>query len=158
MHGREDGVLAELASVDRDRRPLLSVRRGAIGADCRSEVIQDSAAVEQVDGLALPDGKKRADSEGNPSPAWGNFDAASVTIYLVRVRAPYGWRLKLGPMSTNAQGVWTISFRTPRIRPGLYTIAFFCRPCGNTFFPSTLPGTPWTSKPSRVLRIRAPHA
>jgi hypothetical protein len=96
----------------------------------------------------------QTDSDGNASPAWGNFDAASVTIYLVRVRAPYDWRLKLGPMSTNAEGVWTISFRTPRIRPGLYTIAFFCRPCGNTFFPSTLPGTPWTPKPSRVLKVR----
>jgi hypothetical protein len=54
---------AELTSVDRDRRPLLSVRRGAIGLDCRSEVIQDGAAVRQVDGLAFPDGKKRVGTE-----------------------------------------------------------------------------------------------
>jgi hypothetical protein len=97
----------------------------------------------------------QTDSEGNPSPAWGNFDASLVTIYLVRVRAPHEWRLKLGPMRTNTEGVWDITFRAPKIRPGLYTIAFFCRPCGNTFFPSTLPGTPWTPTPSRVLKIRA---
>ena len=29
MHGREDGVLAELASVDLEWRPLLGVRRKA---------------------------------------------------------------------------------------------------------------------------------
>ena len=31
MHGREDGVLAELASVDLDRRPLPRTRGKAIG-------------------------------------------------------------------------------------------------------------------------------
>jgi hypothetical protein len=97
----------------------------------------------------------QADSDGKPAPAWGTMDPASVTIYLVRLREPSAWRLRLGPMRTNAQGVWNIAFRVPKVRPGLYTTAFFCRPCGNTFFPSTLPGDQWTPKPSRVLKIRA---
>ena len=101
----------------------------------------------------------QADPEGNPAPAWGDgdFDASSVTIYLVRLNAPNGWRLKLGPMQTDDHGVWSIAFRVPKIRPGLYTTAFFCPPCGNTFFASTLPNTQWTGKPGRVLKITRPR-
>ena len=101
----------------------------------------------------------QADPEGNPAPAWGTgtFDSALVTIYLVRLRAPNDWRLLLGPMRTDDRGVWSIAFRMPKIRPGLYTTAFYCRPCGDTFFPSTTPGDQWTPKPSRVLKISAPR-
>jgi hypothetical protein len=100
----------------------------------------------------------QADSDGNPAPGWGKVDG--VTIYLVRVRNPSGPRVPLGPMGIDALGVWSITFRTPSVKPGLYTTAFFCRPCGNTFFPSTLAGTPWSGEPGRVLKIRAtaPHS
>lgn len=100
----------------------------------------------------------QADVDGNPVPAWGigSFDAASVTIYLVRLNAPNGRRIELGPMQVDDRGVWSIGFRVPKVRRGLYTTAFFCPPCGNTFFASTLPGTRWSGKPGgRVLRIRA---
>jgi len=97
----------------------------------------------------------QAESDGTPLPAWGTFDPALVTIYLVRVREPSASRRRLGPMGTNAQGVWSIAFRVPKVRPGLYTTAFYCRPCGNTFFPSTTPGDSWSPKPSRVLKIKA---
>jgi hypothetical protein len=79
----------------------------------------------------------QADSDGSPAPAWDSdtFDPASVTIYLVRLRNPFAWRLSLGPMQIGADHVWNISFRLPKkLRPGLYTTAFFCRPCGDTFF------------------------
>jgi hypothetical protein len=103
----------------------------------------------------------QADSGGHPIHAWADFDPASVTLYLVRLsaaelgQAPTPSALRLGPMRIDRNGVWTITFRVPKVRPGLYTTAFFCRPCGNTFFPSTLPGTPWTRNPGRVLKIAA---
>jgi hypothetical protein len=103
----------------------------------------------------------QADPDGHPVPAWGTdtLDPASVTIYLVRLRAPFAWRLRLGPMQTNAQGVWNIAFRVPRkIRPGLYTTAFFCQPCGSTFFPSTTLAEVWTPNTSRVLKIKTTRA
>jgi hypothetical protein len=98
----------------------------------------------------------QADPEGNPAPAWdsGTFDPATVTVYLVRLRDPFAWRLRLGPMQTDANQVWGITFRLPKkLRPGLYTTAFFCRPCGDTFFTSTLSSDRWTRKPSRVLNV-----
>jgi hypothetical protein len=97
----------------------------------------------------------QADADGNPVKAWGSFNPASVTVYLVRLRDPQGWRFRIGPMRVDRRGVWMVGFRVPRVRAGLYTTAFFCRPCGNTFFASTLPDDQWTAKPSRVLRIRA---
>ena len=94
----------------------------------------------------------QADADGNPAPAWGSIDPASVTIYLGRLNNQ-NRQTELGPMGIGADGVWSISFRVPRLPRGLYTIAFLCRPCGNTFFASTLPGTRWTGTPGRVLRI-----
>jgi hypothetical protein len=94
----------------------------------------------------------QADSDGNPAPAWGPPEG--VTIYLVRLNAPNGRRIRLGPMAVDSTGVWSITFRVPNVRRGLYTTAFLCPPCGNTFFASTLPGTRWTGRPGRVLKIR----
>ncbi len=93
----------------------------------------------------------QADPDGNPAPAWEKLDG--VTIYLARL-SNIARRVRLGPMGIDANGVWSIDFRVPKVRPGLYTIAFFCRPCGNTYFSSVLPGTPWTGKPSGVLKVR----
>ena len=101
----------------------------------------------------------QADPDGNPAAAWGGdtFDPASVTLYLVRLRSPFSWRLRLGPMQIDANNVWNVTFRLPKkLRPGLYTTAFFCPPCGNTFFTSTLPTDEWTRKPSRVLKVLRP--
>ena len=94
----------------------------------------------------------QADGDGNPAPAWCPLEG--VTIYLVRLNAPNGRRIRLGPIAVDGSGVWSITFRVPKVRPGLYTTAFLCPPCGNTFFPSTLPGTRWTGRPGRVLKIR----
>jgi hypothetical protein len=46
--GCEDGVLAELASLKFDPRPVLNARRKAVGPDCRSEVISHAVAVSQI--------------------------------------------------------------------------------------------------------------
>ena len=63
VNRRKDGVLTELANVERDPFPVLNVRRFAIGADGRGEVIQHGAAVRHVDRLAPSDSKERAKTE-----------------------------------------------------------------------------------------------
>jgi hypothetical protein len=93
----------------------------------------------------------QADADGNPAPAWDRLDG--VTLYLARVNN-LSKRVRLGPMGIDDQGVWSIDFRVPRVRPGLYMIAFFCGPCGNTYFGSTYLGSSWTGKPGRVLKVR----
>jgi hypothetical protein len=93
----------------------------------------------------------QADSDGNPAPAWDELEG--VTLYLARVN-DMSRKVRLGEMAVDTQGVWSIDFRVPKVMPGLYMIAFFCRPCGNTFFGSTYLGTSWTGKPGRVLKVR----
>lgn len=93
----------------------------------------------------------QADADGNPAPAWDQLDG--VTLYLASLNNTRH-RVRLGQMGIDEQGVWSIAFRVPKIRPGLYTIAFFCVPCGNTSFASTLPGTRWTGRPGRVLKVK----
>jgi hypothetical protein len=93
----------------------------------------------------------QADVDGNPVPAWDRLDG--VTLYLARVNN-FSRHVRLGPMGIDEHGVWSIDFRVPRVKPGLYTIAFFCQPCGNTFFASTYFGSTWTGKPGRVLKVR----
>ena len=93
----------------------------------------------------------QADPAGNPAPAWDQLDG--VTVYLARV-SNLSRRVRLGPMGIDDHGVWSIDFRVPRVKPGLYMIAFFCGSCGNTYFGSTDPGSPWTRKPGRVLKVR----
>jgi hypothetical protein len=93
----------------------------------------------------------QADPDGNPAPAWERLDG--VTLYLASVNN-LEHRVRLGPMEIDGTGVWSIGFRVPKIRPGLYMIAFFCGPCGDTFFGSTDPRTTWTGRPGRVLKVR----
>ena len=94
----------------------------------------------------------QADSDGNPAPAWDQLDG--VMLYLVRLNNASAKRVPLGPMGTDDQGVWSVTFHLPKVRPGLYTIAFLCGPCDDTYFLSTEPGTPWTPRPGRVLKVR----
>ena len=93
----------------------------------------------------------QADSDGNPAPAWDTLDG--VTLYLARA-GNLSHRVRLGLMGIDANGVWSITFRVPKVRPGLYMVSFFCAPCGNTYFGSTSLGSPWTGKPGRVLKVR----
>jgi hypothetical protein len=93
----------------------------------------------------------QADAAGNPAPAWDTLDG--VTLYLASV-GNLVHRMRLGTMSAGPDGVWSIDFRVPKIRPGLYMIAFFCAPCGNTYFGSTDTYSGWRRKPGRVLKVR----
>jgi hypothetical protein len=93
----------------------------------------------------------QADSSGRPAPAWEKLEG--VTLYLASVRN-LSHRVRLGEMGVNADGVWSIDFRVPKVRPGLYMIAFFCTPCGGTYFGSADRYTEWTRKPGRLLRVR----
>jgi hypothetical protein len=93
----------------------------------------------------------QADPDGNPAPAWDTLDG--VTIYLASV-GNLSHRVRLGSMATGADGVWSIDFRVPKVRPGLYMIAFFCAPCGSTYFGSTHLHSAWTRHPGRVLEVR----
>ena len=93
----------------------------------------------------------QADPEGNPAPAWEQLDG--VTLYLARVTNPFR-RVRIGEMRIDDHGVWSIDFRVPKVKPGLFMIAFDCGPCGNTYFGSTYNGSPWTGKPGRVLKVR----
>ena len=93
----------------------------------------------------------QADPDGNPAHAWDQLDG--VTLYLARVNN-LSRRVRLGPMGIDAQGVWSIDFRVPKVKPGLYMISFFCGPCGNTYFGSTYSRSSWTGRPGRVLKVR----
>ena len=93
----------------------------------------------------------QATADSMPAPAWERLDG--VTLYLARVNN-LSRRVRLGPMGIDEQGVWSIDFRVPKVKPGLFMIAFDCGPCGNTFFGSTYLGSAWTGKPGRVLKVR----
>lgn len=93
----------------------------------------------------------QADADGNPAPAWERLDG--VALYLARVDNP-SRRVRLGAMQIDGNGVWSIDFRVPKVKPGLFTIAFYCVPCGDTYFGSTDPRTRWTGEPGRVLKVR----
>lgn len=93
----------------------------------------------------------QADPEGNPAPAWDTLEG--VTLYLARV-GNLSRRMRLGELGIDANGVWTIDFRVPKVKPGLFMIAFSCGPCGNTYFGSTDLRSSWTGKPGRVLKVR----
>jgi hypothetical protein len=93
----------------------------------------------------------QADPDGNPAPAWDTLDR--VTLYLARVDN-LSHRVRLGQMGVDDQGVWSIDFRVPKVKPGLYMIAFYCVPCGSTYFGSAEPHSVWTRKAGRVLKVR----
>ena len=93
----------------------------------------------------------QADPEGNPVPVWDTLDG--VVLYLASVDN-LTHRVRLGPMVVDDAGVWSITFRVPKVRPGRYMISFFCGPCGGTYFGSTSARSPWTGKPGRVLKVR----
>ena len=93
----------------------------------------------------------QADVSGRPTPAWERLEG--VTLYLASA-GNLSHRVRLGQMGIDADGVWSIDFRVPKVRPGLYMIAFLCMPCGDTYFGSTDRYTAWTGKPGRLLKVR----
>jgi hypothetical protein len=93
----------------------------------------------------------QADPEGNPVPAWEQLDG--VTLYLAS-RSNLSHRVRLGTMQIDGNGVWSLTFRVPKVRSGLYIISFLCGPCGNTYFGSADRYTTWMGKPGRLLKVR----
>jgi hypothetical protein len=93
----------------------------------------------------------QSDADGNPAPAWAGLDG--VTLYLASVNN-LRHRVRLGEMGIGADGVWSIDFLVPKVRSGLYAIAFYCIPCGSTYFSSVDARTAWTRTPSGVLKVR----
>lgn len=63
MHGREHGLLAELASVDLDRRPRHDVTCDPVGDDRVGEVISHCGAVWHVDRLSSSDREEWPEAE-----------------------------------------------------------------------------------------------
>jgi hypothetical protein len=64
--------------------------------------------------------------------------------------------ISLGPIRLDHPGVVRISFVVPRVRPGDYTIGFWCKPCApptGAFFTTAPPGQRWTPKQDRIVRI-----
>jgi hypothetical protein len=62
----------------------------------------------------------------------------------------------LGPLRLDRPGIAKLSFVVPRVRPGDYTIGFWCRPCApptGAFFTTAQPGQRWTPKQRRIVRI-----
>ena len=104
--------------------------------------------------------------------AWRPGEHAGITVYLIPTAllpsfGPLGIRHEqprvgprirlLGELVGGARGVGRVVFRVPRVPPGRYTTAVFCRPCGNTYFPSRMHDTPdrFTRHPDRgILRVR----
>ena len=94
--------------------------------------------------------------------AWGS--AARIDVYLVPVDLVRGLLhrpptargvVRLGPLTIDRRHRYAITFTVPHVRPGDYTTAFWCRPCGRTFFASALAGERWAPRRGPVLRVVA---
>jgi hypothetical protein len=62
----------------------------------------------------------------------------------------------LGPVHLDHSAVLRIAFRIPRVRPGDYTIGFWCKPCApprGSFFTTARPGQRWTPAQHKIVRI-----
>jgi len=51
-------------------------------------------------------------------------------------------RIRLGELVADRNGIWRLSSRVPRVRPGAYTTLVWCKPCGGRNYPhgSVFPG------------------
>jgi hypothetical protein len=132
-------------------------------------------------GLVAPGGA-RADLGlwfASPRAHWGQHVQVSspnlyapfsgVRVYLVpmalarssRVQRPTGLPLNsriipLGRLRLDHPGVATLSFIVPHVRPGDYTLGFWCKPCAppkGAFFTTAQPGQHWTPRQHRIVRI-----
>ena len=113
-----------------------------------------------------------ADNTGRPYPV---SPIHGVRVYFVpmthakaaRHQRPTGlpsdplW-VPLGRLDHRTRGPIRIRFVIPNVRPGTYTIGFWCRQCAppqGATFTSAYPGTAWTNtKYSKVLRVVRPRS
>jgi hypothetical protein len=64
--------------------------------------------------------------------------------------------IPLGPLSLDHPAVVRMSFVVPHVRPGDYTMGFWCKPCApprGAFFTTARPGQRWTPRQRRIVRI-----
>jgi hypothetical protein len=64
--------------------------------------------------------------------------------------------LSLGPLRLAHRGIARLSFTVPQVRPGDYTLGFWCKPCAppkGAFFTTAQPGQRWTPSQRRIIRI-----
>jgi hypothetical protein len=64
--------------------------------------------------------------------------------------------IPLGPLELKRRAVATLSFVVPHVRPGDYTIGFWCKPCAparGSFFTTARPDQNWSPDQRRIVRI-----
>jgi hypothetical protein len=64
--------------------------------------------------------------------------------------------IPLGRLHLEHAGVARLSFVVPHVRPGDYTLGFWCKPCAppsGAFFTTAPPGQRWTLGQHRIVRI-----
>jgi hypothetical protein len=64
--------------------------------------------------------------------------------------------IPLGPLRLGHRAVARLRFIVPRVRPGDYTIGFWCKPCAppaGAFFTTAHPGQRWTPRQRRIVRV-----
>ena len=64
--------------------------------------------------------------------------------------------IPLGPLRLDHPGVARLSFIVPYVRPGDYTLGFWCKPCAppvGAFFTTAQPGQRWTPRQHRIVRV-----
>jgi hypothetical protein len=64
--------------------------------------------------------------------------------------------LSLAPLRLAHRGIARLSFTVPHVRPGDYTLGFWCKPCAppkGAFFTTAQPGQRWTPSQRRIIRI-----
>jgi hypothetical protein len=70
---------------------------------------------------------------------------------------PHNRRIfSLGPLRLARRGIERLSFTVPHVRPGDYTLGFWCKPCAppkGAFFTTAQPGQRWTPSQRRIIRI-----
>jgi hypothetical protein len=116
---------------------------------------------------------------GKPRARWGErlhvrspgryAPFSGVRVYLVpmalahsaRVQRPTGppRNRRIVPLASvrlRRPGILRVAFRVPHVRPGNYTIGFWCRPCApprGSFFTTARPHQRWTPSQHKIVRI-----
>jgi len=67
--------------------------------------------------------------------------------------------IMLGSLRLADPAVARLSFIVPHVRPGDYTLGFWCKPCAppaGAFFTTAPPGQRWTPRQHRIVRVSRP--
>jgi hypothetical protein len=103
-------------------------------------------------------------SSPNPYAPFSGVQVFLVPVALARsgrVQRPTGPPhdgriIPIGRLRLEHRGVARLWFVVPHVRPGDYTLGFWCKPCAppeGAFFTTAPPGQHWTSGQHRIVRI-----